>query len=284
MQYTVVTGLSGAGKTQVIRFLEDTGFFCMDNLPPAIIPQLAEMFFSINGKYDKVAFVIDSRVGDMLNELLDNLKILKEKGHQCKLLFITARDEVLVKRYKETRRTHPIASDGGLLESIALEREMLEGIYHEADAVVDTSDYTLGELSKRLREIYEDISKDEFTVNVMSFGFKYGVPIDSDLIFDVRCFPNPFYVDELKYKTGNEKEVQDFVMSAESSNQFLEKLQDMVKFLLPLYYEEGKNSITISVGCTGGKHRSVTMANKLAEALSDYNVNIIHRDIKRSKS
>lgn len=284
MQYTVVTGLSGAGKTQVIRFLEDTGFFCMDNLPPAIIPQLAEMFFSINGRYDKVAFVIDSRVGDMLNELLDNLKMLKDKGHQCKLLFVTARDEVLVKRYKETRRTHPIASDGGLLGSIALEREMLEGIYHEADAVVDTSDYTLGELSKRLREIYEDISKDEFTVNVMSFGFKYGVPIDSDLIFDVRCFPNPFYVDELKYKTGNEKEVQDFVMSAESSKKFLEKLQDMVKFLLPLYYEEGKNSITISVGCTGGKHRSVTMANKLAEALSDYNVNIIHRDIKRSKS
>ena len=284
MQFTVVTGMSGAGKTQVIRFLEDTGFFCMDNLPPAIIPQLAEMFFSINGKYDKVAFVIDSRVGDMLGELTDNLKILKEKGHECKLLFVTARDEVLVKRYKETRRIHPIPSQGGLLESISKEREMLVGIYNEADAVIDTSDYTLGELSKRLREIYEDISKDKFTVNVMSFGFKYGIPIDSDLVFDVRCFPNPFYVDELKYKTGNDKEIQDFVMSADESKKFLEKLQDMIKFLLPLYFDEGKNSITISVGCTGGKHRSVTMANKLAEALSDYNVNIIHRDIKRSKS
>ena len=284
MQFTIVTGMSGAGKTQVIRFLEDAGFFCMDNLPPAIIPQLAEMFFSINGKYDKVAFVIDSRVGDMISELLDNLKILKENGYEYKLLFVTARDEVLVKRYKETRRTHPIASNGGLLESIRIEREMLEGIYHEADAVVNTSDYSLAQLSKRLREIYEDSSKDEFTVNVMSFGFKYGIPLDADLVFDVRCFPNPFYVDELKDKTGNEKEVQDFVMSAESSREFVKKLQEMIKFLLPLYIEEGKNTLTISVGCTGGKHRSVTMANKLAEALTEYNVNIIHRDIKRSKS
>lgn len=284
MQFTVVTGMSGAGKTQVIRFLEDTGFFCMDNLPPAIIPQLAEMFFSINGKYDRVAFVIDSRVGDMLSELLDNLKILKEKGHETKLIFVTARDEVLVKRYKESRRTHPIPSKGGLLESIAKEREILSGIYNEADALVDTSEYTLAQLSKRLREIYCDTTKEEFTVNVMSFGFKYGIPIDSDLVFDVRCFPNPFYVDELKHKTGNEKEVQDFVMSAKESKEFLEKLQDMIKFLLPLYFDEGKNSITISVGCTGGKHRSVTMANKLADTLDDYNVNVIHRDIKRSKS
>ncbi len=284
MQFTIVTGMSGAGKTQVIRFLEDTGFFCMDNLPPAIIPQLAEMLVSINGKYDKVAFVIDSRVGDMIGELLENLNILKERGYEYKLLFITARDEVLVKRYKETRRTHPIASNGGLLESIAIERKMLEGIYSEADAVIDTSDYSLSQLSKRLREIYENTSKDEFSVNVMSFGFKYGIPLDADLVFDVRCFPNPFYVDELKHKTGNDKEVQDFVMSAEESKEFVKKLQDMIKFLLPLYIEEGKNSLTICVGCTGGKHRSVTMANKLAESLSEYNVNTIHRDIKRSKS
>lgn len=284
MQFTIVTGMSGAGKTQVIRFLEDAGFFCMDNLPPAIIPQLAEMFFSINGKYDKVAFVIDSRVGDMISELLGNLKILKENGYEYKLLFVTARDEVLVKRYKETRRTHPISSNGGLLDSIAIERKMLGTIYHEADAVIDTSDYSLSQLSKRLREIYEDSSKDGFTVNVMSFGFKYGIPLDADLVFDVRCFPNPFYVDELKDKTGNDKAVQDFVMSAESSRKFADKFQEMIKFLLPLYIEEGKKTLTISVGCTGGKHRSVTMANKLAESLTDYNINVIHRDIKRSKS
>lgn len=284
MQFTIVTGMSGAGKTQVIRFLEDSGFFCMDNLPPAIIPQLAEMFFSINGKYDKVAFVIDSRVGDMISELLDNLKILKENGYEYKLLFVTAKDEVLVKRYKETRRTHPIQSDKGLMDSIRIEREMLEKIYHEADAVVDTSNYSLQQLSKRLREIYTDSSSEDFTVNVMSFGFKYGIPLDADLVFDVRCFANPFYVDELKDKTGNEKEVQDYVMSTDSARSFNQKLQDMIKFLLPLYIEEGKNAITICVGCTGGKHRSVTLANKLAESISEYNVNVIHRDIKRSKS
>ena len=284
MQFTIVTGMSGAGKTQVIRFLEDSGFFCMDNLPPAIIPQLAEMFFSINGKYDKVAFVIDSRVGDMISELLGNLEILKENGYEYKLLFVTARDEVLVKRYKETRRTHPIQSKKGLLDSIRIERNMLDKIYHEADAVVDTSDYSLSQLSKRLREIYSDSATDEFAVNIMSFGFKYGLPLDADLVFDVRCFANPFYVDELKDKTGDDKEVQDYVMSTESAKQFNEKLHDMIKFLLPLYIEEGKSALTVCIGCTGGKHRSVTLANKLAEALTEYKVNIIHRDSKRGKS
>lgn len=284
MQFTVVTGLSGAGKTQVMRFLEDIGFFCMDNLPPAIIPQLAEMFMSIHGKYDKIAFVIDSRVGEMIGELLDNLKILKDNGYENKLVFVTARDDVLVKRYKESRRAHPIQSRGGLMESIRIEREMLDKIYHEADAVVDTSDYTLGQLSKRLREIYTDGKSDDFSINVMSFGFKYGIPLDADLVFDVRCFPNPFYVDELKDKTGNEKEVQDYVMSTSSARDFLTKLCDMIAFLIPLYIEEGKTSLTVSIGCTGGKHRSVTFANKLAESLTKYAVNTIHRDVLRSKS
>ena len=284
MQFTVVTGLSGAGKTQVIRFLEDIGFFCMDNLPPAIIPQLAEMFMSIHGKYDKVAFVIDSRVGEMIGDLLDNLKILKDNGYDNKLVFVTARDEVLVKRYKETRRLHPIPSSKGLLDSIKIERAMLETIYQEADAVVDTSDYTLGQLSKRLREIYTDGKQDDFFINVMSFGFKYGLPLDADLVFDVRCFPNPFYVDELKDKTGNEKEVQDYVMSTATAKEFLVKLCDLASFLVPLYMEEGKTSLTICIGCTGGKHRSVTFTNKLAESLEKYNVNIIHRDVARSKS
>lgn len=284
MKFTVVTGLSGAGKTQVMRFLEDIGFFCMDNLPPAIIPQLAEMFMSIHGKYDKIAFVIDSRVGEMIGELLDNLKILKDNGYENKLVFVTARDDVLVKRYKESRRAHPIQSRGGLMESIRIEREMLDKIYHEADAVVDTSDYTLGQLSKRLREIYTDGKSDDFSINVMSFGFKYGIPLDADLVFDVRCFPNPFYVDELKDKTGNEKEVQDYVMSTSSARDFLTKLCDMIDFLIPLYIEEGKISLTVSIGCTGGKHRSVTFANKLSENLKSYTVNTIHRDVLRSKS
>ena len=284
MQFTIVTGLSGAGKTQVMRFLEDAGFFCIDNLPPVIIPQLAEMFISINGKYEKVAFVIDSRVGDMIENLLDNLKILKENGYEYKLLFVTARDEVLVKRYKESRRHHPIPSNLGLLDSIKKERAMLEKIYQEADAVVDTSDFTLAQLSKRLRQIYSEGEKADFSINVMSFGFKYGIPLDADLVFDVRCFANPFYVDSLKDKTGNDKEVQDFVMNTESAQSFMNKLEDMIKFLIPLYIEEGKTSLTIAIGCTGGKHRSVTMTNVLSEALSEHNTNVIHRDILRGKA
>lgn len=283
MQFTIVTGLSGAGKTQVMRFLEDAGFFCIDNLPPVIIPQLATMFISINGKYEKVAFAIDSRVGDMIGELLDNLKILKENGYEYKLVFVDARDEVLVKRYKETRRHHPIPSDLGLLDSIKKEREMLSKIYQEADTVIDTSDFSLEQLSKKLRSIYFEGTQEEFLINIMSFGFKYGIPLDADLIFDVRCFANPFYVDELKDKTGNDKEVRDYVMNTKTAKKFMDKLISMIKFLLPLYVEEGKTSLTIGIGCTGGKHRSVTMANVLSEELEGYNKNLIHRDILRGK-
>lgn len=283
MQFTIVTGLSGAGKTQVMRFMEDVGCFCIDNLPPVLIPQLASMFVSVNGKYDKVAFAIDSRVGDMIGELLDNIKILRENGYEYKLIFVDARDEVLVKRYKESRRHHPISSELGLLDSIRKEREMLSKIYQEADIVIDTSDYTLEELSKKLRRIYTEENGDDFSINVMSFGFKYGIPLDADLVFDVRCFANPFYVDELKDKTGNDQEVRDYVMNTKTAKKFVDKLISMVKFLLPLYIEEGKTSLTIAIGCTGGKHRSVTMANVLSEELQGYSVNLIHRDILRGK-
>ncbi len=283
MQFTIVTGLSGAGKTQVMRFMEDVGCFCIDNLPPVLIPQLASMFVSVNGKYDKVAFAIDSRVGDMIGELLDNIKILRENGYEYKLVFVDARDEVLVKRYKETRRHHPISSELGLLDSIRKEREMLSKIYQEADIVIDTSDYTLEELSKKLRRLYTEENGDDFSINVMSFGFKYGIPLDADLVFDVRCFANPFYVDELKDKTGNDREVRDYVMSTKTAKKFVDKLINMIKFLLPLYIEEGKTTLTIAIGCTGGKHRSVTMANVLAEELQGYSINLIHRDILRGK-
>jgi len=283
MQFTIVTGLSGAGKTQVMRFMEDVGCFCIDNLPPVLIPQLASMFVSVNGKYDKVAFAIDSRVGDMIGELLDNIKILRENGYEYKLVFVDARDEVLVKRYKETRRHHPISSELGLLDSIRKEREMLSKIYQEADVVIDTSDYTLEELSKKLRHIYTEENGDDFSINVMSFGFKYGIPLDADLVFDVRCFANPFYVDELKDKTGNDQEVRDYVMNTKTAKKFVDKLINMIKFLLPLYIEEGKTTLTIAIGCTGGKHRSVTMANVLAEELQGYSINLIHRDILRGK-
>ena len=285
MQLTVVTGMSGSGKTQVVRFLEDMGFFCIDNMPPILIEKFADMFFSVNGKYDKIAFVIDVRVGEMINQLLDTLQILKENGYDHRLLFLDASDETLVKRYKETRRIHPVASDTGLLESIRRERQMLAQLKEAADVIIDTTDMAISDLMQRLKEIYihNGDPQKAITVNIMAFGFKYGIPLDSDLVFDVRCFPNPFYVEELKDKTGNDREVQEYVMKFEETQKFLEKLVDMVRFLLPLYVEEGKTSLTVAIGCTGGKHRSVTLANKLGEALERYHVNLIYRDVARGR-
>lgn len=287
MQFTVVTGLSGSGKTQVARFLEDSGYFCIDNLPPVLIPKFAEMLFSVNSKYEKVAVVIDTRVGDMINELLENLETVKESGYEYKLLFVEASDEVLVKRYKETRRSHPLQGEKGLLSSIREEREMLSRLYDAAHVVIDTSDLKVSELYDRLRDIfYENHEKNGMDINILAFGFKYGIPMDADLVFDVRCFPNPFYVDELREKTGNDKEVQDFVLESTAAKEFLEKLIDMAKHLLPLYVEEGKANTTIAVGCTGGKHRSVTFANKLGDALNSagYEINMIYRDIKKGRT
>ena len=285
MQFTVVTGLSGSGKTRVVRFLEDMGFFCIDNLPPMLIPKFAEMFVSINIKYEKVAFVVDIRVGDMINELLDNLRILKENGYNYTLLFMEASDEVLVKRYKETRRTHPLASHKGLLDTIKNERVMLRKLYDAADVVIDTSALSVNQLYNKLREVFPVASERKMQINVLAFGFKYGLPADADLVFDVRCFPNPFYVDSLREKTGNDKEVQDYVMASEDAQKFLAKLDDMMLMLMPLYVDEGKASITIAIGCTGGRHRSVTFANKLGEALTaaGYTVNMIYRDADRRK-
>lgn len=286
MQFTVVTGLSGAGKTQVLKYLEDKGFFCIDNLPPALIPKLSELFFS-NNKFDRVALVIDMRVGDMIDELLHNVEDLKKSGYSCTLLFINASDDVLIKRYKETRHAHPTESEEGLIGSIRLERQKLAKIYNEADYVVNTSELSIAQLHQKLKTIYEEDSetKEMIKINVVPFGFKYGIPLDADLVFDVRCFANPFYVPELKEKTGNDKEVQDYVMDSAEAKKFYEQLYEMIKHLLPLYYDEGKSSVTIGVGCTGGKHRSVTFANKLGEDLKalGYEINMIYRDIKRGK-
>ncbi len=285
-KFTVVTGLSGSGKTQVVRFLEDRGFFCIDNMPPVLIPQVAKLFLSMNGNYENIAFVVDTRMGEFINELLTNLKWLKESGYECKLLFLDAADETLVKRYKETRRVHPLSGNRGLLDSIQRERKMLEKLYLAADYTIDTTNLSLHQLSKKLEKLYSDSGEQEsITVNVNAFGFKYGIPLDSDLVFDVRCFPNPFYIDELKEKTGLDKEVRDYVMGFDESRLFIQKLEDMILFLMPMYIEEGKTSLTISIGCTGGKHRSITMAYLLGEALkkNGYAVNMIYRDIEKGK-
>lgn len=285
-QFTVITGLSGSGKTQAVRFLEDSGFFCIDNIPPMLIPQVAKIFVSMNGKYENVAFVADTRMGELINELLDNLKLLKDGGYECKLLFLDANDQTLVKRYKETRRAHPLSGSKGLLDSIGRERLMLEKLYNAADYIIDTSDLTLQQFSKKLKKIYFDETiQNNITVNVSAFGFKYGIPLDSDLVFDVRCFPNPFYIDELKEKTGLDKAVRDYVMGFDASREFSKKLEDMILFLLPMYIEEGKTALSIAIGCTGGQHRSVTMAYLLSETLkkNGYFVNLVCRDIEKGK-
>lgn len=282
-QFTIVTGMSGSGKTRVIRFLEDMGFFCVDNMPPMLIPTFGELLLS-SGKFENVAIVVDIRVGEMISELVERVNTLRCEDFDVKLLFLNASDETLVQRYKETRRMHPIENNDGLLASIKEERALLSSLLNEADCVIDTTNLTPMGLFTRLKDLYrERTNKKYITINVVAFGFKYGLPLDCDLTYDVRCFPNPFYIDELKHKTGKDKEVRDYVLSFPSAVEFMEKLKDMIKFLMPLYTEEGKSTLTIGIGCTGGKHRSVTMASELTKFLTelDYNANLICRDINK---
>lgn len=282
MDFTILTGMSGSGKTQSIHFFEDLGYFCIDNMPPALIPMLADMLLTVKEKFRNVALVIDIRVGDMINELMGQVDKLRE-SYNVKLIFLDTDDNTLVKRYKETRRNHPLNNKDGLLASIQEERRMLRSLRERADYIIDTSSLTNNQLREMFMEIYNLTTVNSlFEIKVVSFGFKHGIPMDADLVFDVRCLPNPFYVPELKYKTGNDMEVQDYVMKFPSSVTFFDKLADMMEFLIPLYVEEGKKSLMIAIGCTGGHHRSVTIANRLGDFLGGlgYDVDTIHRDIK----
>lgn len=284
MRFIIITGLSGAGKTQVIRCLEDMDYYCIDNMPPALIPKLAEIFYASNGKIDKVAMVIDIRGGDMFAEMFNELNNLKASGYSYDVLFLDAKDDVLVKRYKESRRMHPLARDGRLLDAIHREREILDYVKNKANHVVDTSNLSTTQLKETIREIVADgNSTRSIVINVTSFGYKYGIALDGDLIFDVRFLPNPYYKDELKHHTGLEECVSSYVMKFDQAKEFLEKLKDMVSFLIPYYIEEGKSQLVIGIGCTGGHHRSVTLAMELYRYLkeSGYNAVVTHRDIQR---
>lgn len=284
MRFSIVTGMSGAGKSTVLKMLEDQGYFCVDNLPPALIGKFADICFSPDSGINNVALGIDVRGGDFFNKLFEELDKLKADNYEINLVFMEASDEVLIKRFKETRRRHPLVVSGRIEDGIREERVLLEEAKRRADYIVDTSSLLTRELKTEIYKIFiEGKSYDNLIVTVLSFGFKYGIPSDSDLVFDVRFIPNPFYLPELRAKTGNEKEVQDYVMKWDVAQEFLTKLKDMVTFLLPNYVKEGKNQLVISIGCTGGKHRSVTLANKLSESLQseDYSVNIHHRDIEK---
>ena len=285
MRFVIVTGMSGAGRSTALRALEDAGYFCVDNLPISLIEKFSELIYPGNTEVTKVALGIDIRSGKAFNELAATLEELTVAGVNYEILFLDSSDEVLVKRYKETRRTHPLAQNGRVADGIQEERKRLEFLKKQADYIIDTSNLLTRELKQELDKIFvQNKNFKNLVITVLSFGFKYGIPTDSDLVFDVRFLPNPYYYEELRKLSGNDKPVQDFVMGFEVSHRFLDELIDMIQFLIPNYVLEGKNQLVISIGCTGGKHRSVTLANKLYERLrnnADYAVRIEHRDIEK---
>ena len=283
MRFVIVTGLSGAGKTQATRALEDLGYFCVDNLPPKLISKFAEMCTQSGGNIEKVALVIDIRGGIFFEDFLETLNYLKQNEFKYEILFLEATDEVLIKRFKETRRSHPLSPDGRVLTGITQEREKLREVKNLADIMIDTSKYEIRHLREKINQAYGDNvhPKKQLSVTVLSFGFKYGIPVDSDLVFDVRFIPNPFYIPELKQYSGNDEPVKQYVLKQTETVNFIEKLVDMLKYLIPNYIKEGKRQLIISIGCTGGRHRSVAIANEVYERLNkeNYNARIEHRDV-----
>lgn len=282
MRFVIVTGMSGAGKLTAQKMMEDMGYYCVDNLPVPLIAKFVELILEPSQEITKVVLGIDVRADQSFDDVMNALEDLKKKGFPYEILFMEASDATLMKRYKETRRMHPLAMGGRVADGIAKERKILEKMKADADYVIDTSHLLTRELKEELDRIFIN-NKDynSLMVNIVSFGFKNGIPADVDLVFDVRFLPNPFYIDELKAKTGNDKEVRDYVMSFPEAEQFLQKLTDMISFLIPNYIKEGKNQLIIGIGCTGGKHRSVTLANKLYEELKDkgsYGLTVSHRD------
>lgn len=284
MRFVIVTGMSGAGKSSVLKMLEDIGFFCVDNLPIQLLKKFAQLSFGQTHKRDRVAIGIDIRSGQALDEVEYILKELKVNNYSFEILFLESSNEVLIKRYKETRRTHPLAGTGRIEQGIKLERKRLEFLKEKADIILDSSQMLIRELKAEITDIYANNKKyNNFYITILSFGFKYGTPVDADMVLDVRFLPNPYYVTELKSKTGNDKDVVDYVMSDNRGKIFLDKLEDLLKFLIPNYIVEGKNQLVIGIGCTGGKHRSVTIANQIEKRLVelDYALKVEHRDMEK---
>ncbi len=284
MRFVIVTGMSGGGKSTAMKMLEDAGFYCADNMPVPLIEKFMELLAMPENDIDKVALGLDVRADQFFEDVTDLLKRLKESNYAFEILFLDSSNQVLLKRYKETRRLHPLSSDGDLMNGIESERKLLEGIKSCADYVIDTTNLLTRELKAELDRIFVSNQKyNSLMINIMSFGFKHGIPQDADLVFDVRFLPNPFYIDDLKKKTGLDKEVQDYVMSYKEAHEFLDKLTDMINFLIPNYINEGKYQLVIAIGCTGGQHRSVTLAGELYNCLKDkgdYGLTLRHRDTK----
>ncbi|MBE6989364.1 MAG: RNase adapter RapZ [Ruminococcaceae bacterium] len=285
MEILIISGLSGSGKSQAASYLEDIGYYTVDNLPAEMMVKFAEFCVASGGHYDKVALVYDVRAGEPYTELVEAMDQMRSIGVVCRMLFLEASTQTIVNRYKETRRLHPLAGRGhSIEESIQAEREMMQPIRDHADFIINSTSYSTAKLRSELLNIFGGQNdRSGLNVNVLSFGFKHGIPIEADLVFDVRFMPNPFYEEELKHKTGLDQPVRDFVFSFRQTHDFMEQLEKMLSFLLPLYSEEGKTVLVIAVGCTGGHHRSVAVAHELAEyiAKAGYQVTENHRDISR---
>ena len=287
MRFVVVTGMSGGGKRTALKLLEDAGFYCVDNLPVSLVEKFVELIATPNSEITKAALGLDIRSNQKFGEVEDVLNKLKKNGYDYEILFLDANDQVLLKRYKESRRVHPLEVNGGRVEEgIREERDILQNIKKEANYVIDTSNLLTRELKEELDRIFiQNKEYNSLMINIVSFGFKYGIPADADLIFDVRFLPNPFYIDELKHQTGNDKGVQEYVMSFPEAHEFMDMLSKLLNFLIPNYIREGKYQLVIGIGCTGGRHRSVTLANALYKDMKDhgnYGLKISHRDISIS--
>ena len=288
MQLLIVTGMSGSGKSSVMDVMEDIGYYCIDNIPPKLISKFVDLCRKSETNISKIAVAVDIRTGDMFAEIFRSWQELKnEKDVEVKVLFTEASDEVLIKRYKETRRKHPLDErfNGNLHEAIQYEWQQLSQLREIADYYIETSNLSASMLKEQVKELFLDKSSDSLSIKVMSFGFKYGVSTESDLVFDVRCLPNPYYIEELRNHTGLESCVRDYVMGFEESQVAFAKLTDLIDYLIPMYVHEGKSQLVIAFGCTGGKHRSITFAELMAAHLEEagYKVQKYHRDITKDK-
>lgn len=286
MRFVIVTGMSGAGKSTALKMLEDVGYFCVDNLPVPLVPKLVELLRVPHAEINKIALGMDIRSIQSFQEVEEMLCELDKIQLDYEVLFLEANDEALIKRYKETRRSHPLTGSSRVDQGITEERKQLKVLKSKADYIIDTSRMLTRELKAELNKIFvENKEYKNLYITVLSFGFKYGIPSDADLVFDVRFLPNPYYIEELRPKTGNDAEIRDYVMNNDKAKIFRDKLVDMVEFLVPNYVAEGKTQLVVAVGCTGGKHRSVTLANELYEALKEhqehYGIKIEHRDIEK---
>lgn len=282
IRFVIITGLSGAGKSEAMKAFEDLGYFCVDNLPPVLIPKFAELCAQSEGRINRIALVVDVRGGDFFNSISASLEFLEETGFTYEVIYLEAEEEVLVRRFKESRRRHPLAGEGGILEGIKAEKARLEELKGKSTMLINTSNLTVRELREVIAERFSRVTGQERIIfTIVSFGFKNGIPLDADLVFDVRFLPNPHYVDSLRDLTGINKEVVDYVLKWPVTSRFLAKLYDLMEFLAPQYINEGKTQLIIGIGCTGGRHRSVTIANQLGDFLraKGYKVVVEHRDV-----